>query len=402
MNKYYNRLKFLWFLAFIAGLTFVWQDVEILSGNPFQLNIIHKIISHLIIGLVLFFQVLKKPKIISNRIIIFLIVLCFWYFVTSLWSVYPFWTIYRSFEYLIIIFLAAYTIYFLNDYILLKQWVNIVWSWFGVLIISVYMGLILFPSEAILNVNSVVPIMVQGVFPRLNANSVSHLSGALAIVALSRLLWERKKIYVFLFLAMIITMILSQGRSGLIAFVFSFLILLMLHRKIGFLFAISVLIILSILETQFESYFIEFFRRGQNIETIYSLGGRIYKWEFAYEYIKQNPFKGYGAFAGSRFYIMPEITGILSSSTHSAWIELMVDTGLFGLALFLLLVIKILFNLFKKSIIFPKGQRELFIEATSVFVLILIRSFFTTATVINPYDFAFWVGVVLAASNLRF
>jgi O-antigen ligase len=151
--------------------------------------------------------------------------------------------------------------------------------------------------------------------------------------------------------------------------------------------------------TQVETYFFEFFKRGQNIETLYSLGGRIYKWEFAYEYIKQNPFLGYGAFAGSRFEIMPEITGTLSSSTHSAWVELIVDAGVIGFIIFLLLVVRVLFRLLRKAIIFPKGQRELFIEATAVFLLIFIRSFFTTATLITPYDFSFWVGIILASRN---
>jgi O-antigen ligase len=393
------RLKFLWILAFISSLTFVWQDVELLSTSPIQISIIHKIISHFIIGIILFFQVVKRPKIISDKFIIHLIILFFWYSATSIWSIYPLWTLYRSFEYLIFILLAGYSIHSFKDNLAIKEWVNMIWLWIGILILSVWINLILFPDQVIQNVNSIVPIMIHSVYPRLNANTISHLSGILAIIACSRFLWEKRKVYIILFMMAITTMILSQGRSGLISFVFSFLVLLMLYRKVGIILGVIILIIGMITMTQVETYFFEFFKRGQNIETLYSLGGRIYKWEFAYEYIKQNPFLGYGAFAGSRFEIMPEITGTLSSSTHSAWVELIVDAGVIGFIIFLLLVVRVLFRLLRKAIIFPKGQRELFIEATAVFLLIFIRSFFTTATLITPYDFSFWVGIILASRN---
>ena len=390
-------LKSLWFIAFISGLTFVLQDIEILRTDPIQVSIIHKSISHLILGLFVCFQLLKRPSIIFKDVILIFVFFCGWCFLSTFWSIYPTWTLYRSLEYFIFISLVAYTAFSLKSFKELKEIVDFIWFLIGLLIISVWVGILVFPDEAMQPSRGLIPFILHGAFPRLNANTVSHIGGIISIVGLSRLFSSRKKKWILLVLLGIATMILAQGRSGILGFVIAALFLLFFHKKISLLLMVTILIFILIGYTQIDVILYRFILRGQTQEVIWGLSGRMYKWEHAKTFILDRPFLGYGAFAGSRFLVMPEITGPLSSSTHNAWVELTVEVGLIGVILYILSIFLVIFNLFRFIFKFQYINNNylcLLIEMLCVMLLLIVRSIFTTAVLITPYDFAFLIVLV--------
>ncbi|MEM2175480.1 MAG: O-antigen ligase family protein [Candidatus Micrarchaeia archaeon] len=386
-------LEVLWLFAFTSGLTFVLQDVEILRENPIQLSIIHKNISHLILGLFVSIQILKKPSAIFKNFILIFTLFSIWCAFSSLWSIYPIWTLYRSIEYFIFVCLVTYTAFSLKNYIELKKLVGFIWLLIGLLVISAWVGMLIFPEQAMRPSKGLIPFILHGALPRLNANSVSHIGGVISIIGLNRILGgdKKKKIsLISLILFGVATMILAQGRSGMLAFIISAIFLLFFHRRISLLFTITSIILIFIVYTEIEFVFYEFILRGQKPEVIWDLSGRIYKWGIAAMFISEKPFLGYGAFAGSRFLVMPEITGTLSSSTHSAWVELAVDVGFVGALLYAIGILLIVINLLKFISKYKNNEAYYFlIEMLCILILLIVRSIFSTAVLITPYDFSF-------------
>lgn len=394
-SKFSLYLRLLWMLAFLSGLTFETQNILIIKENPIQLTFIHKIISHILLILFLMPFIFKKMNILIKGIYQPFILYSLWCFLSAIWSVYPIWTAYRAIEYFIILTLVAYTSTILNQLEDLKNWINFVWGFVFILVITVFVGILIFPSEALVPSRGIIPFMISGVYPRLNPNTISHIGGILGLVGFSRVMKEKKRRWLIFIFTGVSAMLLSQGRSGIIAFLVGLISLFIMHKRIKILSGVLLVVTILWINTQFDRYILDFFHRGQTTEQLLNLGGRTDKWNFALEYIRERPFLGYGAFAGARFFVMPEIGEELSSSTHNAFIEITVDTGIIGLFLFCLGLLRILKQFLISEIklqTFNSLEKEVF----SILILLIVRGIFTTATLISPYDYSFLVSIGMA------
>ncbi len=375
----------LWVIAFIGGLVFTVRDVRTQQMTPVQFSVLHRLTATVVIGLFLGTWAIKYKPNIAKGIVSALIVFSLWQLVSTVWSIEPLWTFYRSLEYLVIVALTAYTVVVLKHVNELRNWMNLVWTWVGILVASAWIGIVFVPKEALLPVpRAVLPIMLNGVVPRINANSLSHMGAVVAIVGLCRYFEKHDRKWFIPTFYGIATMVLSQGRSGLAGFLVGLLVVLVLHRRMGVILGICVTIIILIVTDNFEALFVDFFRRGQSIQVMTGLTGRYYFWEYAWRnFISNNPILGYGAFAGGRFLAMPEITGLsTASSTHNSWIELLVNVGFVGTAIFAAIIIYLYQGLFSFARRAALGaSRYIAIEVLAVLTVTCVRSFFTTALI---------------------
>jgi O-antigen ligase len=187
------------------------------------------------------------------------------------------------------------------------------------------------------------------------SNSISILSAILAIVFISR--WGEaillrvqiirgvsRREYLFWFLIFFIACVFGHGRTAIGIAVLS-TILIVLRTKLTFpilLLAVSIpLLIIS-----FSDPIIEYLYRGQDLEAIKGLSGRRQLIEMGLPYFFESPTIGYGFGVGSD-YVFNRIgaSGLTNygktiSSLHNGIIEILLGTGILGLAIISLSMIK--------------------------------------------------------------
>ena len=390
--------RWLWLIAFIGGLTFVVRDLETISERPLQLEVIHRPITASIVGLLLLPTITRGPLVMFRGILGVLSLFALLRLVSTLWSPNPLWTLYRSLEYIVIVALTAYTAATLRTIEALRKWVNWVWLWYGLLMVSAWIGAIVAPEKALRPVpGALLPVQLFGVFPPIDPNSVATIGAFLALVVINRWIESGNAIrWMPLIVISLATMILAQGRSALVGFLFGLLLVLVLHRRIN----IPSFLILST-PLLLGEYFWEFFRRGQSPEIFNSFSGRKFWWEFAWEhYISKSPWIGYGAFAGQRFLVVRDLVeeklagGILSALLNT-WIDAATEIGLPGVLLLFLVVIMTWWTLVKRAWHGLGLERTLCAEVAGIFAVITVRSFFTS-NILHHNDFAFFVTIGIA------
>jgi len=358
----------------------------------------------MLIGLLLIPLVLKRPDVLFRGILGLLTLFSLWRLASTLWSVNPLWTFYRSAEYLVIVALTACTVASLRNLTELRKWMNWVWGWYAILATSAWIGIFWVPGEALRSFSSdaLIPVRLFGVFPKLNADGLSQLGASLALIGISRWLGgNRRTVWPLLSAWGIATMILAQGRAAMAGFFVGSVLILVLYRRIGLWIGLGLTLLTLFGASEFETLLWEFYRQGQSPTLFLSLSGRLYFWEFAWDnFIKESPLVGYGAFAGPRFLVIRELGYQTLSSLHNTWVETAVEIGLPGAFLLAATLVSVWVHLIKQSIgITNLKARTHIVEIIAVLAMITVRSFFTTALV-SHNDYMFF-GAIGCAEFLR-
>jgi len=396
-NFWQCNWRWLWSLAFIGGLVFTRREVQTQLLNPVDLTTIHRPLVAIILGVVLLPWVLRKFSILNSNFLIPFFIFSIWRMLTSFWSIYPLWSLYRSIEYFEFLALTAFTVWSFNDFKTLRKWIDWIWIYLGMLNFTVWIGLIIQPNKALVPIyrDSLIPYMLKGIFPAINPNSVSHIGGILALIGLCRMLESKKAKWFFLILWGIATMILSQGRSGMVGFLVGFIIVLILSKRINIFIGTVIMIGFLIFYTDAIPFLWKFFRRGQSLELFFTLSDRINVWKFAWEYVKEKPIGGWGAFAGDRFLVSPKIFGKFASSAHNSWMNLLVNTGFIGTILFSIGIFRLFFGgIYEYLKLREKDLKIEVLEMIGILSLLLVRGFFTDILAVhNQFAFLGTLGV---------
>lgn len=324
-----------------------------------------------------------------------------WGLSTTLWSVSPPSTLYKSVEYgaMLVLFGLAVSLILRNtsshQHSLLALKSIFDWNWFltFLLIVSVYVGMVVWPEYAILqnyrDQVGVIGFSIQGALPGQSANLVAEIGAILAIVALVRLLYLPKPgvfstlMYVFVLSLSLVTMVLTQSRSPVLAFLIAFIIVLVVGRRFGWLALSLVVAGATLLLTNYGQVAYEFLRRGQNEKDIASLTGRVTYWKSSLDTLSDSVLGGYGANAGGRYVLRAVLGEEEVSTVHSVWVEVLLDTGVIGFILFAVAVAATWFWLLKlrsRAITTPIG-RLLWFECLGVLTIMSVRSVFEVALV---------------------
>jgi len=371
----------LWALYLISGLTFRLRSAKSAIENPLDKAAIFRVCLVTFVGasLLLAFAFQKNLHLdrIFGGVLKWLYFYSFICIFSTLWSYFPLWTLYRSVEYFIGVFLVGMIVSNINDEKDFKCFLDWTIFLYGVQILSVLFGVICYPNMAINRGIGILGIQIKGVFPKIAANGVGDISALVGIVSFVRLIsYDRNRSFYFIvFVVSIITLILSQSRSPLTGFLLGITLILFLSKKIKWIVFLTLIGVIVVF-TSFLNIFIEFFMRGQSKELFWSLSGRIPAWKVTLSVFMGNPILGYGAYAAGRFFVGLKY-GYMMSSLHSDWVETLIGTGILGFSFLLICLIAVWWTILKASNLKNPLCNQLRLEILGILMLLTFRSIFS-------------------------
>ena len=311
--------------------------------------------------------------------------------ISTIWSVFPEWTLYKSLEYLTDIAVIAAivaSVRTIDEYSSLFDWI---WVLYGVLLCSVWIGAALAPSLAFVSNRGVFGFELEGVIPQVSSNGVGEASALLGAVAFTRLILRRHRKgsaswYVLLLTLSVVTLLISQARSGWLGFSVGVL-LAAFHRNARL--AIAGLIVFALAAFVFTAttqVAHTYLLRGQDPELFHSLSGRLDWWQRAWSAIQERPWFGYGAYAGGRFVVLTHFGDMSTSSVHNSYVETTLGCGITGLIPFLGALVGAWWQLARArfKLLISKLDGQLAVEALSVLGVLTARSMFSVTMIWHP------------------
>jgi O-antigen ligase len=383
----------LWFLALLSGLSFRGRTIEAIHETPVDFWAGWRIGLVGLIALVLLSRLASRTADWTAGLLRGLPLSLLLYglvsLISTLWSVYPMWTLYKSIEYLLDVAMLAAVVTMVTKIEDIKSLFDWTWVLYGLLLLTVWLSVFLRPEEAVQKGAGLIGIVISGIWPWISSNGVGDLAGTLLIVAATRLLCRERhrSFYWLVSLTALVTLILAQSRSPFTGALLGLVAVLLLRRRFGLLALVALAGGALVALTPAETVVQQAFMRGQSPDDFYSLSGRVGYWTAAWEVVRENPFLGLGAYAAGRFAVLGSLGASVTatSSLHNAWLEILVGVGLIGFLPFLATLIGIWVNLLRvDSASTPPMGRELRIEIVGILVLLCFRSIFTVEFIWHP------------------
>jgi O-antigen ligase len=304
-----------------------------------------------------------------------LAVYCIFCAITSVWSVFGPWTLFKSVEYMMDVSVIAAFLCVVSDVEDYKTMLDWTYTIFAVELCWCVMQLGIWPNEALDDGR------LRGVFPLTAFNAVGSYGAVIATVALCRLLAVTPKAfgrswYTALFMFGTLLTIMSQTRNAMAGLAAAIVVILLVSKRATGVVLIG-MVVTGILFTALGAVLTKFIHRGQSEDAFKTMSGRLVWWHYAWIFFKEKPFTGVGAYAGGKFAVLKAL-GINASSTHSDYIELLVGSGVFGTLLFSIAVLWTLVLLFKywRDQTLSGQERQISMECACVMLVLFIHSFF--------------------------
>lgn len=367
-------------LLYISTLVFRKRDQDVSQSDPLDAWAMLRIIPEMVVGGVLIARLLRRQtawlKSLFEGLPGALAIYALLCALSTIWSVYPMWTLYKSLELLLdisVLAAALATIHDLKDYKSLFSWI---WTIYTVELAWVWMQLPLWPSDAFEDGR------LKGVYPATAWNAVGQSGAVLAILALCRLLpvGGRKTDRAFssvLFVFGIASLLMSQTRNALGGFVVAAVLVLILTRRTWLALVGGGIGAVVWGFSRFGGTVVTFLQRDQTTESMQDLTGRAEFWSYAWQQFLVHPLTGLGAYAAGRFAVMTKLH-IDTATLHSDWIEMLVGIGIMGLIPFAYALIRTWWYLLR-SVRDPSldlEDRQLALQAVGVLAVIFVHSFF--------------------------
>ena len=386
--KWYHGV---WLLVLVSGLVFRERLLQDINAEPIDGWALFRISVAGLVGMIMITRLVfrKTPWLrpLLQGLIGIMAVFALVSLVSTLWSVRPPWTLYKSLEFLVDLSVVAGIVATVKSTEEFEKYVN--WSWIllGVLLLTVWIGAVMDPEDALHAGFLMGPLGMRlvGVIPDLSANSVGEFSAILAIVALSRLLYDPERQhnpawYRLLFAFAMITMIFAQTRAAIVGFIFSAFLLLIFTRRylLGITFGIASAFagVFLLAFTNSGAFIRDYAMRGNSVSEVEGLSGRLEFWQQAYKHFLDRPLIGFGGFAGGRFLVLPDLGRYATPDLHSSLVESLVDIGIWGPILLIAALAGIWWVLFKafRSPLLAPSENRLVVEVLAVIGVITIRS----------------------------
>jgi O-antigen ligase len=304
-----------------------------------------------------------------------LAIYCIFCAITTVWSVFGAWTLFKSIEFMMDVTVIAAFLCVVKDVEEYKTLLDWTYTIFAVELCWCVMQLGIWPNEALDDGR------LRGVFPLTAFNAVGSYGAVIATVALCRLLAVTPKAfarswYTALFLFGVVLTIMSQTRNAMAGLAAAIIVILLVSKRATGMVLIG-MVVAGILYTTLGAVLSKFIHRGQSEDAFNTMSGRLVWWHFAWIFFKEKPFSGVGAYAGGKFAVLKSLN-INAGSTHSDYIELLVGTGVFGTLLFAIAVLwtlAVLFKCWRDQSLTPQ-ERQISMECSCVMLVLFIHSFF--------------------------
>jgi O-antigen ligase len=378
----------LWLILTASNFVFRTRDIETVSENPLDAAAIYRVS---LVGLTAFFLVirlvLRRPAWLSSlfRGLVGIVgVFALACVLSSVWSVNPPWTLYKSLEYLVDISLLAAilaTVRSIESFDTLLDWT---WVICGVLIAVAWIEVPIWPEDALEGAGGYVggPLQyrLSGVYPGLGFNMLGTYGAIIATVAVCRLLpiagrkFDRLWYSAILLLGTV-TMIFAQTRSAIAGFAVGVVLAFLFTKRVRLGAILGSVGALALAISGGGGKILEFLERGQSADQITSLSGRVEWWGVAWDAFKLRPLTGYGAFA-SGMSVFPKLGVKEITPLHSDYVEVLVGLGIWGPLLVIAGLIATWWFLIKYSGKVPAGslEKQTLVEAIAVLGVLTVRS----------------------------
>ncbi len=380
----------LWFLIFASALVFRIRSVNQIDTNPLDAWALYRVGLELIVGGILLIRLaLRRPPWLGGMFRGFVGMLTLFSLVclaSSVWSVFPAWTFYKSCEYLLDLALLAAILETVSSPETYESLFNWTWAFYGTLLLSAWLDVAIWPKLALYPSGfkiGVLGVRLTGVLPAVSADDVGVYAAILGLVALCRLLpidGERRARawYLLLLTASMVTMVLSQTRAAIAGFLFGLFLLVVFSKRLRLGAASLLLLVPMVLITPIGGALWTYLKRGENANQISTLSSRLVWWSFAWHKFMQRPLLGFGAYAAGRFAVLAKMGMGYTSSLHSDFLGVIVGTGIWGLIPFLAALLGIwwfLTRFLRRSR--TKGrEQQLAYEAITVLGVLSLNSLF--------------------------
>jgi O-antigen ligase len=300
--------------------------------------------------------------------------------VSSVWSVFAAWTLYKSVEILLDIATVAAILATVQSAGEIRKVCNWVWVLYGLDIVVAWMGAAIWPSECLDEMGR-----LSSVWPVISYNSLGSSSAVVALVALARLISPRgaqaektgRAWYMLLLAVGLITLTASQTRNSMAGFIVGAFVIFIYERKLWVPVVGAVSVALALIFTSLGPKVMQFLARDQSETQITHMSARVDWWTFALQQFMQRPFTGYGAFAAGKFAVLSKL-GIEASQIHSDWMEVLMGSSFWGLIPFTAAVVGTWWiigrSYWDKSL--TDEERQWLPEIAGIFAAITVRSFF--------------------------
>lgn len=239
---------------------------------------------------------------------------------------------------------------------------------------SVWLGVLVFPGEAVARDVEPIPFQLQGVLPAVASNGVGELGVILMLWSLGLRMSGRSGGHLNLALIALgaVTLVAGQYRTGYLAVTVALALLLATReRKVLALVALAGVLAATVwsassLTRAAEPYVL----RGDTREEARELSGRLDYWDHALPVWRESPVLGNGLLTGTRFEVLAPLGHTTTSTIHSTWVEALVGTGVVGIGL-LVAALAVLWRSAARDLLSPRGL----VYPSLLLVVVTVRSF---------------------------
>jgi len=394
---------FAWISLSLSTLTFRARDIDTIRNSPIDGWAAYRIGLVVLVAILLLYHFdvgHLLSSVFRGGALGMMGLYCVVALASSIWSVFPSWTAYKSFEFSVDVCMLAGILILRLPGNSLKTLFDSFWLYLGLLLAAVFAGVIIWPQEALARGVGMLGIQIVGVVPSWSSNGVGDLSGTLGLVALTRLQtrgWKcaHRSLYSAVLVVCLITLIFAQTRSAILGMAAGAVVVLLMSKRIGMMgWLIAGVAALAFFAGNTA---ITYMTRDQNTELLMSLTGRTTWWEAALVRIADHPIIGYGAYAGARFVALADLGNGTTSTIHNTYLDALIGTGLIGLLPLMAALIWTWVHLARLLIgrTLAVSERHLGIEAMALLAMMTVRSFFTSNFIYHaPLDFFLVIGFV--------
>lgn len=320
-------------LLVLSTLVFRVRDNQEVTSAPIDAWALLRLGPEFIVAVVLGWRLLNRETNWRNSLfkglLCLLAIFAFICVISSTWSVYPAWTLYKSLEYLLDVATLAAILATVSSMEEIRRLGNWVWFLYALDLVWCWISAVIWPTEALDELGR-----LSSPWPEISYNSLGASSALVSIVALARLFRKTEKSerawYSLLLGFGLVTLAASQTRNAMAGFLVGAFLVLVYERRAWIGVVGGAIGASALMFTSMGPRVVQFLSRDQTESQISGLSGRGDWWTFALHQLMQRPLTGFGAYAGGRFAVLGKL-GIVTSQIHSDWLETLTDTSFWGL-----------------------------------------------------------------------
>jgi O-antigen ligase len=370
------------FLLFVSTLVFRIRDVQAATSEPVDAWALLRLGPESMVAGLLFKRLISRRtqwlrpmfKGLLGALAIYGMVSA----LSSTWSVYAAWTLYKSLEFLLDVAVLSAILCTIETADGFRQVFNFIYCLYALELCWTWVNAAIWPSEALDELGR-----LSGIWPVTASNSIGIASAIVCIVALARLVGRsaeksERSWYALVLAFGFVSLVASQTRNSMAGLVFGIALLLWYERRKWIGFVTVGLTIPLLLLTSLGPRIALYLARNQTESQIEGMSSRMDWWTFAWQQFMHHPLTGLGAYAAGKFAVLGKMGVGTASQMHSDWMEVLAGTSFWGLVPFAIALLGCWWFLglsyWDRSL--EPSERQLASEALAILGIVTLRSFF--------------------------